>query len=372
MRVLLLSDPNCPHTVRWGLSLAERGICVRIFGLGDLKTDAYNGKKGISVSVFNQSVVRDKSTLLKLKYLSAVFAVRSIIRQFRPDIVHAHFASSYGVVGALCGFQPYLLSVWGTDVFAFPRKSIFHRLLLKYNLKKACRIFSTSAVMAKETRLYTGKDIHVIPFGIDVEQFRPFDGEGLFDKHDIVVGTVKTLEEVYGIEYLIRAFKIVYDRYPQLPLKLMIVGGGSLKSRLESLSKELGLDKVAVFTGAVPHNEVVRYHNMLTISVSVSNSESFGVAILEACACGKPVVVSNVGGLPEVVEDGITGLVVPPRDPVSAAAAIEKLILDPSLRKRMGDAGRMRVCRCYDWRDNVDQMVAHYNQVLEIYKRKGV
>jgi len=83
-----------------------------------------------------------------------------------------------------------------------------------------------------------------------------------------------------------------------------------------------------IFTGKVPYNEVPKYQNMLTISVSVSDSESFGVAILEASACEKPVVVSNVGGLTEVVEDGVTGIIVPPRNPEKTAEAIEKLLLD--------------------------------------------
>lgn len=97
--------------------------------------------------------------------------------------------------------------------------------MLKYNLKKADKILSTSNVMAKETKLYTNKDIEVTPFGIDIEQFKPMVFESLFDKDDIVIGTVKSLEEVYGIEYLIRAFKIISDKYENLPLKLLIVGG---------------------------------------------------------------------------------------------------------------------------------------------------
>jgi len=100
-----------------------------------------------------------------------------------------------------------------------------------------------------------------------------------------------------------------------------------------------------VFTGKVNYGEVPKYHNMLTISVfpSIFESESFGVSILEASACEKPVVVSNVGGLPEVVDDQKTGFIVPPKDPEKLAEAIEKLILNESLRLQIGKAGRIMV-----------------------------
>jgi glycosyltransferase involved in cell wall biosynthesis len=237
--------------------------------------------------------------------------------------------------------------------------------MLKYNLKKADRILSTSHVMAQETKLYTNKNIEVTPFGINIEQFCHMEVDSLFDKDDIVVGTIKSLEEVYGIEYLIRAFKVVSDKYKFLPLKLLIVGGGSLESSLKKLVKELNIEDKTIFTGKIPFIDVPKYHNMLSISVFVSNSESFGVAIIEASACGKPVVVSNIGGLPEVVEDGVSGFVVPAKNPQKTAEAIEKLVLDKNLREEIGRNGRERVKRLYNWDDNVNQMIKIYKELIK-------
>ena len=186
-------------------------------------------------------------------------------------------------------------------------------------------------------------------------------------KNDIVIGTIKTLEEKYGIEYLIKAFAIVKNKYKNLPLKLLIVGDGSLSENLKKLVHDLNIEDETVFTGKIAHELVPVYDNMLSVSVSVSvsNSESFGVAIIEASACGKPVVVSDVGGLPEVVENGVTGIVVPPRDPEKTADAIEKLVLDEKLRKKMGEAGRKRVAKLYDWNKNVEQMIEIYKGLIK-------
>ena len=368
MKLLLLSDPNSVHTIKWAKSLANNNIDIIIFGLGNLTVSDYNDYSNIKVITLGQTVTANEkdSTINKLKYLSALPTVKIVIKEFQPDIVHAHFGSSYGLLGALSGFELFVLSVWGTDVFTFPKKSFLHKLVLKYNLKKASKILSTSHIMAKETKLYTNKEIEVTPFGIDMKKFKPENTkEELFNKDDIVIGTVKTLEKKYGLEYLLKAFKILSDKYSELPLKLLIVGSGSLDKELKQLTKELDIEKNTIFTGKIPFNEVPKYHNMLSVSVSVSNSESFGVAIIEASSCAKPVVVSNVGGLPEVVEDGVSGFVVPPRNPEETANAIEKLILDKELRRKIGNNGRERVERFYNWDDNVKQMIEIYKSLLK-------
>jgi glycosyltransferase involved in cell wall biosynthesis len=369
MKILLLSDANSPHTIKWATSLALRDIDILILSLNKYVVDEYNKYKNIKIKTLNEKVTKKEGSILKLKYLKALPLLKKIIKEYNPDILHAHYASSYGLLGALTGFHPFIISVWGTDIFSFPKKSIQHKELLKFNLKKADKILSTSHVMAKETSLYTNKEIEVTPFGIDINQFKPMEFESLFDKKDIVIGTVKTLEEKYGIEYLIRAFKIVSDKYSDLPLKLLIVGGGSLENKLKNLAKQLQIDNNTIFTGKVPYNEVPKYQNMLTISVSVSDSESFGVAVLEASACEKPVVVSNVGGLPEIVKDEVTGIVVPPKNAEKTAEAIEKLILNKDLRVKMGKAGRKRVIELYNWDKCVDNMVKIYEDILKGYKK---
>ncbi|MCK5676916.1 MAG: glycosyltransferase [Flavobacteriaceae bacterium] len=365
MKLLLLSDPNSPHSIKWAKSLAQNDIDIIIFGLGDILVNDYDIIENIKVITLNEKITREEGALSKLKYLKALPQIKNIINTFKPDILHAHYASSYGLLGALSGFSPFVLSVWGGDIFSFPKKSFVHKLSLKYSLEKADRILSTSHIMAKETKLYTHKKIEVTPFGIDMEQFKPTKVKSVFEKHDIVIGTIKTLEEKYGIEYLIKAFKILVDQYQDAPLKLLIVGGGSLEKELKQLTKDLDIEDKTVFTGKIPFLEVPKYHNMLSVSVSVSilDSESFGVAILEASSCAKPVVVSNVGGLPEVVEDGVSGFVVPPRDEKETAKAIEKLILDKELRTQIGNRGRERVRKLYDWHDNVKQMITIYKSV---------
>jgi L-malate glycosyltransferase len=298
-------------------------------------------------------------------FLNVAFA-RKVVTGLNPDFVHAHYVSGYGTLAVLTHFRPLIISVWGADIFEFPQKSRIHAWRIRRNLEAADVVLSTSEVMARETARYTAKSIRVTPFGVDIDVFSPGAVQSIFASTDIVIGTVKTLAPKYGIDVLIRAFKIVKEKHPSLPLKLLIVGGGPLRESLQALTRHLDIEPDTVFAGEVAHSEVPRYQNMLSISVSVSvqHSESFGVAVIEASACGKPVIVSNVGGLPEVVEAGHTGLIVPVRDVPATATAIESLILDPELRVQMGRAGRELVLQRYAWPKNVQTMLGIYSELL--------
>lgn len=367
MKILMLAAPKSAHTIKWANALNERGIDIYIFGLTSFNASLFN--RGIEIETMEVSrkiIGKNYGSYSKLMYLKSLPRIKKAIHKFKPDIVHAHLISSYGLLGALCGFRPFIVSAWGFDVFSFPKKSRIHKNLIKFILKKSDKILSTSYFMAKETTKYTSKSIEVTPFGIDTNIFKPQNYTSIFDKNDFVIGTIKGLEKQYGIEYLMNAFAIVRNKYSNLPLKLLIVGDGSLKKSLLNLSKELKINDVTIFTGHILYNEVPRYHNMLDIYVAVSvfDDESFGVAIIEAEATGKPVIISNIGGLPEVVINEQTGIVVPPRDIIRTAEAIERLILDTQLREKFGKNGREFVISHYDLNKNVDQMIGIYKDIL--------
>ncbi|GAA4311558.1 hypothetical protein GCM10023143_20730 [Compostibacter hankyongensis] len=223
--------------------------------------------------------------------------------------------------------------------------------------------------MARETQKLTSKRITVTPFGIDLDVFKPLTLKRE-ETNIFTIGTVKTLEEKYGIRYLIEAFYQLKKKFPHKELRLLIVGGGSQENELKTMTQNLGISNFCSFTGAVPFREVPYYHNLMDISVflSILDSESFGVSVLEASSVEKAVVVSNVGGLPEVVEDGTTGLVVPAKNAIAAAEAMEKLILNSELRVQMGKSGRKRVEQHYNWKDCILQMKNIYKELLLLNK----
>lgn len=366
-KILFLADANSPHTIRWMRSISDAGYEIAIFCFHKIDLSLYTNLSNIKL--FSLNVSRDiqstaEDNFSKLIYLKAARKVKRIFKDFKPDILHAHYASSYGLIGALSGFHPYIISMWGSDIFRFPNYSFLHKSILKFNLSKADKLMSTSYVMSKEVKKYTNKNVDIIPFGIDVDRFKPTNVNNIFVEDVIVVGTIKTLEKIYGIEYLIKAFKLVRTKLHDVQTKLLVVGDGTLRKKLEELANDLGLADDIIFTGYIKSEEVEIYHNMLDIYVAVSLEESFGVAVLEASACSKPVVVSNVGGLPEVVDDGKTGIIVEKENSEQLADALIKLITNPDLRIEMGINGRKKVLKEFNWKNSLEKMKLVYQECL--------
>ncbi len=373
MRILILSDSDSPHTIRWAKAICQKNNIVGIFSIHGPESVLYGDTPSIKLFSFKASrelQFKSEAAFSKLYYIGATLSLKKVINEFKPDILHSHYASSYGLIGALSGFHPFIISMWGSDIFSFPNCSFLHKAVLKFSLSRADKLLSTSYIMKSEAKKYTNKDIVVTPFGIDVNRFKPKVVNSIFKKNEIVVGTIKNLEEIYGIEYLIKAFKIVKTKLPSKKIKLMIAGEGSHRKSLEELVIKLNLSGDTIFTGYINNEEVQNYHNMLDIYVAVSLQESFGVAILEASACSKPVVVSNVGGLSEVVDDNKTGFIVEKENTESIAEALEVLLNNEKLRNELGRNGRNKVIKEYNWNDCVDGMISIYRSIISNKNRK--
>lgn len=351
-KLVLLAPASVIHTQRWAAALAARGLQVVL--ATQHVDDAWPVPAGVRVVRLPHAGMPG--------YFRNVPALRRLLQQERPQLLNAHYASGYGTTAALAGFHPWLLSVWGSDVYDFPYEGRVKGWWLRRNLRKADAIASTSHAMAQQVRrlLPAVGEVAVTPFGIDTARFapRPEPHEGL------VIGTVKTLAPKYGIDVLVRAFAQLCGTR-RAPLSLVIVGGGPQRAGLEALAASLGIGDRVRFVGAVPHAEVPAWLNRFDVYVAASrlDSESFGVAVLEASACALPVVVSDAGGLPEVVADGQTGLVVPREDPAALAAALARLVDSAAERRRLGEAGRRHVMTHYEWQAGVDHMLQCMRQV---------
>ncbi len=366
IKVLLLSDPFSAHTINWANGLYQKGLDVTVFGLSDFDRSQYdNGIQVISHKIPERIKYQPDGSFSKIIYLSALPGLKKLLKKLEPVILHSHFATSYGLLGALSRYKPFLLSVWGTDVYNFPQKNVINRRILEYNLSRGYKLFSTSQIMANETKKYTNKNIEVIHFGVDTEKFKPIPEKSLFDKDDIVIGSIKALENKYGIIELLGAFKTLKQKYQSLPLRLLLVGRGSLENEIKNILKQDNLSDYVTITGFIPPRDIVKYHNELDIMVAYStdDSESFGVSVIESSACAKPVVVSDKGGLPEVVKNNKTGFVVPSKNQELLVQYLEKLILNPDLRNKFGKAGRERVIKYFSKEESLNKMIRNYEEV---------
>ena len=365
MKICFIAPADNYHTIKWCKWFCSHGHEIHVVSFTDSSID------GVMVYSINSSVDVHGSDFGKLKYLKYAGKVRQIVEQIKPDVINAHYATSYGTVVALSGLKGYVLSVWGSDIYDFPNKSVFHKAMLKFSLSRAKYIFSTSNAMAEETRKYTKKKIEITPFGVDMELFSPDKRNREPSDEDFVVGTVKALTPKYGIEYLLKAVAIIKNEYPQIPIKLRIAGKGSHEEEYKNLALLLGIDDITTWLGFIPQEQAaIEWANMdVGIIASTLDSESFGVSAVEAQACGTPVIISDILGLMEATSTGQTSVVVPRKDEKALAEAIVSLYHNSMLRENLGNEGRKYVSVNYELNkcfEHIYQLFAYTSPCLKI------
>ncbi len=347
MKIAMISSGNSIHVKKIANAMADRGHEITLFTLPNHNKLLPDFAEGIHV--VKLPVGGSIGYVLNAPY------IRYYLKRHKVDLINSHFASGYGTLARLVGKHPLALAVFGSDVYEYPYKSKINMRNIIKNLDFADVITSTSRVMEKEVRKFYRKDrpIYVTPFGVDLRCFHPVKvaKDGCFE-----VGIVKKIEKKYGIEYLLQAFKILREEYGVLNSRLVIFGRGSALEEYMKLSGQMGLSDSVSFKGFVQNEKVpeVLSHMDVACFPSVYESESFGVAAVEAMACGLPVVTSDVSGFKEVMVDNVTGFIVKKKDAKELAAALYRVYrMTPEEKRKMGMAGLGRVKELYDFDDNM-------------------
>jgi glycosyltransferase involved in cell wall biosynthesis len=248
-------------------------------------------------------------------------------RRVDADLLHAHWLPSGWV--ALRTGRPYVLQVWGTDVELARRAPWLARTVLR----RARLVIAASSALAENARMLGAGDVRIIPSGVDL----PDDiGEEASPPEVLYAGRLSVEKGVLDLVEAARG------------LNLVVAGDGPLRHRVPGAR------------GFVPHDELQRLYARAAVVACPSRREGFGVACLEAMAHARPVVATSVGGLRDLVVDGETGLVVPPRDVSALQSALERLLGDAELRRALGAAARERARTRFSWAAVAEATVAAY------------
>lgn len=357
MRVVYLADAPYIHTQRWVRHFVDLGWEAHVLSF-----------RPATIPGATVHYIDGFEAIGKARYMVHARRVRSLVNELRPDLVHALHLTSYGFLAGLSGFQPSIASVWGTDILEAPDLTPLHRWITKHALARAGAVTATGLRLAEATLAYMpeGKPVSVIPYGIDLAVFNPTLHERPARRPRVVVGTMSRLSPEKGLDHLLRAVGLLRDRGEHVDL--VLAGDGPSRAPLESLTAELALGDRVRFAGEVAHEDVPGVLAGFDVFAMPSTWEGFGVSALEASAMMLPVVASDVHGIPDVVADGQTGLLVAPADPVALADAIGRLAADEELRRGMGEAGRAYVAREYRWEDNARLMEALYTEMTSQVK----
>jgi glycosyltransferase involved in cell wall biosynthesis len=366
IEVIAPHDPGCPLTEKWENIRIHRFPYFYPFRLQRL---CYGS--GIIKNIKNNIPAVAQLPLL---CASEFFYTLAILKRNKPDIIHAHWSLPQGLIGVIAKEIlkiPCITSLHGSDVHAL--RSSFFNVLNAIVIRNSDVCTANSMATAKMARRISGNGIiSVLPMGVDTQCFSKIsDLDDLKKKFEIkgpVILFVGRLIDLKGTAYLIRSMPDLLRRFPAA--KALIIGSGPLRDELLHLTESLSLKEHVIFIDEVLQEELVSFYSMADIFVlpSIVNengeTEGLGVVLLEAMACGLPVIGSDVGGILDIIKDGETGLLVRQKDSQDLTRQMIRLLTDSELRKKMTGNARDLIKRQFSWEIVAQRFMEVYRSVL--------
>jgi len=317
-----------------------------------------------------------------LKVPAQLFQVRRLALRLRPDVVHAHNAWGPGWYGAFTGFHPLVIHAYGGDLLPerYSERPALQRRLTSWACRTADRVIVTGRHMIEASGgLGIPQDrLMLLPRGVDLESYRPglHTGGlrqllGLGEASPVILSPrYQVNETLYNLDTVIDAFVALKKHFPgAVCLQLFDPQHKTGRSCLERAAAERGVHKSYRLIPTVDNRTMPLFYNMADVVVSVPSSDGFPVTVLEASACGVPLVVGRLPYCAEWFVDGENGLVVPVRDPEALAEALVKLCANRDLRQRLGAAGRQLVEERADYHRCMDTLESVYLKLVDETRR---
>lgn len=353
MRIAFLAAANSIHSVRWIKYFADRKYEIVWISLAPPMAEATELIKKVDFYEIKPSPLTDINGLFAICYLPlAVWQFKKILKTAEPNLLHVQSAGTYGLIGALSGFHPLILTPWGSDILlASPFKKPLTRFVVRSADAYTCDGENTKARLI-ELGAESSK-INFIRFGTDVEKFRPASykevepPQGGSTSKILKIISLRSLEPIYDIETLIRAAAVVVKDFPDA--QFMIAGDGGQREYLEQMANGEGLiaNGTIRFVGKINNDLLPGYLQSADVYVSTALSDSgLSASTAEAMATGLPVIVTDSGDNKQWVEDGSAGLpqaggfVFPVKNPKILAEKILFLLKNKTARESFGARNR--------------------------------
>lgn len=353
IRLCLLGDATSPHIQRWAREMQARQYHV------SLVTARPAPIEGVEQRVLRP--VRHSA-----QWLLRAGEAGSAIAALAPDIVHAHYTTSYGYLGARAGRHPLVMTAWGSDLLVTPHTSPWMRWLTGWTLRRADLITGDSQSLVDAAQSYhPAAPVHCIHWGVDLARFAPAPWGA---KPGFEIVSLRSWEPNYNIPTIIEAAAQLRARLPPLPVHLHLLGGGSQEAALRELATRLDLSEAVTFHGRLDDAGMARVLARCKVSVSVPTQDATSVSVLESMACGLPVVATQLQANAQWLEPR---WLVPARDSTALAHALAQLAQDDAAAEATGQRNAVLMQREGDRRLQMDRMDALYRELLQARAAAG-
>jgi L-malate glycosyltransferase len=360
MILLLIADGRSIHTQRWAEYFAQRGHDVHLV--------TYDPVNRVIPGV-TEHLLASRWDNLYLAFLPRQLAINRIVREVQPDLIHAHFIAKYGFHLAGLRFHPTVVSAWGDDVLILPKKSRLIHLFTKHVLSSADLVYAVSRDIQNHIVVDFGipsSKVRYLPFGIDTDLFAP-DTPNEGERETIEVFSNRGFFPVYDNTTLVRGFALASREDPRL--RLILKGDGPEEQQVRNLVADMGLSGRVTFQEKTDYADVPKDYRRAGIFITTSRSDGTPVSVLEAMASALPCIATSVGGIPEWIENNVSGLLIAPGSPEQVAQAILALAADPALRERLGIAARERIVAGGQWKLLMAGAEKDYQELTKTYRQ---
>lgn len=347
MRLLLVADVNSIHVRRWVAALAARGHDVHVATLRD----------GAAANATTH--VLATHGLGKLGYLLSIPSLRRLVRRIRPDIVHAHYVTSYGYLAAFSGASRLIVTAWGSDVLLSRRQRPFAWWADRFALQRADVVTTVAEHMnAAVSSISHCAHIVTIPFGVDLDVFGYVPAAASNTQLQVVC--TRNFQPLYDVATVIRAVAVLPE---DISATLTLVGDGPERPALVRLAEELRIAGRVRFAGHVSPEDLARALSGAHLFVTPSHSDGNNVSLNEAMAVGCFPIATDIPANRQWIDHGRNGLLFRAGDSVALADALVSAWSDPRRRREASVTNRAIVERRANWQASVDETVRIYERL---------
>jgi glycosyltransferase involved in cell wall biosynthesis len=363
MRILYFSRDYSPHDHRFLAALAETDH--EVFYLRLEKSRRQTEVRPVPSKIRRVSWEGGQKVFHWRDLPRLTLGLRGVIKRVQPDLIHAGPIQDVGLLAALSGFRPLLIMSWGFDLMQDVDRNAWYRLATRNVLRRAT-VFTSDAEVTRQKAVVYGINPErtvVFPWGVDLERFSPRKGRKL-RREPFSILCNRSWEPRYGVDVLARAFVQVAQRQPDVSLTLL--SDGSQAELIHGILSSGGVIDQVHFGGQVSQVELPLYYHKADLFVSPSHIDGSSVSLMEALACGLPVVVSDIPANLEWVSDGINGWTFPDGDAQALADRILMVFAERRKLDKIERAARATAEACANWHKNFAKLLQAYEMAVQL------
>jgi glycosyltransferase involved in cell wall biosynthesis len=330
MRIIFIANPDSANTKVWVNWFARRGHQVSLI------SDTYSNINWPGMEIYD---LPKKFNIRTIRYFLWELWIRKIIKEWHPDILHAHRVSSAGWLGSFSGFHPFVVTPWGSDLFLHPERSYIAHKLANIVLKNADLITLNSKTLHQKA-IQLGADPNLCQFvswGVDLNIFYPSTKTTLRKElgcgNAPIILSPRAVKPLYNLDVIIESIPMVLNIFPDAIYLIQSYNIDHIyKDKLEKRINELGINSSLQWVPFQSSERYVDYFRISNAVISIPSSDSMPITVLEALACGAPVIVSDLPSMREIIVDQVNGKIVPTRNVQALTNATIALLKDPQMQ----------------------------------------